>query len=284
MNQNIFISTTFIKDQMPLKRALDQINKSKIDCVEIGSNHCYEENYDYVLEFPYEYIIHNYFPIPKKSFIVNIASLDENIRKQSVNHIKKAIDYCNKINAKLYTFHPGFISDPISSNQDSKNYDFKWNVIDQNKTNFNNAKNNMFISLDEITNYARHNNIPIAIETEGSFNKKEYLLMQKPEEYIELMSKYSSDDIGINLNIGHLNLAANAFNFDKLKFVDLIQNYLVAMELSHNNGIEDQHLPLEKNNWYWDLINDMRFKSLFKILEFRNTSIDDIINNIKLFR
>jgi sugar phosphate isomerase/epimerase len=284
MNQNIFISTTFIKDQMPLKSALDQINKRKIDCVEIGSNHCYEENYDYVLEFPYEYIIHNYFPIPKKSFVVNIASLDENIRKQSVNHIKKAIDYCNKINAKLYTFHPGFISDPIPSNQDSENYDFKWNVIDQNKTNFNNAKNNMFISLDEITNYARHNNIPIAIETEGSFNKKEYLLMQRPEEYIELMRKYSSDEIGINLNIGHLNLAANAFNFDKLKFVDLIQNYLVAMELSHNNGIEDQHLPLEKNNWYWDLINDMRFKSLFKILEFRNTSIDDIINNIKLFR
>ena len=104
--------------------------------------------------------------------------------------------------------------------------------------------------------------------------------MQRPDEYKEFVSKYNPSKIGINLNIGHLNLAANSFAFSKSKFVDLIQNHIVAMELSHNNGIEDQHLPLELDSWYWDLINDSRYKYTYKILEYRNTSIERILNDI----
>ena len=45
------------------------------------------------------------------------------------------------------------------------------------------------------------------------------------------------------------------------------------MELSHNDGIEDQHLPLELDSWYWDLINDSRYKYTYKILEYRNINV-----------
>ena len=55
------------------------------------------------------------------------------------------------------------------------------------------------------------------------------------------------------------------------------------MELSHNNGIEDEHLPLKDDGWYWDLIFDKRFNNSFKILEFRNTHIDDIKKTIQLY-
>jgi len=142
----------------------------------------------------------------------------------------------------------------------------------------------MYLALDEIAAYALSKNIKIAIETEGSLNKKDHLLMQQPKEYEEFMEKYSNLDIGINLNIGHLNLAANAFNFNRFEFVDLIQNYIVAMELSHNDGVEDQHLPLQLDGWYWDAIMDPRFENVPKILEFRNTSIEDIQKNIQLIQ
>ena len=141
----------------------------------------------------------------------------------------------------------------------------------------------MYRTLDKVIPYAQSKDVPIAIETEGSLKKKDHLLMQKPEEYIDLMSNYKNSEIGINLNIGHLNLAANAFHFNKKEFVDLISNYMVAMELSHNDGYEDQHLPLHADEWYWAIINDTRFKDLHKILEFRNTSISDIIKCIELF-
>ena len=152
-----------------------------------------------------------------------------------------------------------------------------------NYKNNSTVKSLMYNSLDNIIDYASLKDVRIAIETEGSLSKKNHLLMQQPVEYEQLMARYSSSDIGVNLNIGHLNLASKAFGFSRSKFIDLIDSYIVAMELSHNNRIEDQHLPLRPNEWYWNTIFDSRFNKVFQILEFRNTSIKTMKDNIKLF-
>ena len=142
----------------------------------------------------------------------------------------------------------------------------------------------MYCALDEVVAYAQLKKIRIAIETAGSLKKNNHLLMQRPEEYGEFKTKYSSSDIYINLNIGHLHLASIAFGFKWRDFVDLIQSYIVAMELSHNDGVEDQHLPLQPDGWYWDLIQDSRFENVYKILEFRNTPILEIVKNIHIIQ
>ena len=280
----IYISTTFIQDNNRLFDALKLCKNAGIKSVEIGSNHCYEGIYDYLNKFSFQYLIHNYFPIPKESFVLNIASFDKNIRNRSIQHVKKAIDFCMDHDGHLYTFHPGFLTDPRGSNNSNVNYDFQWDENQLHGINYIKSKDLMYCSLNEIVEYAQSKNIRIAIETEGSLNKKAHLLMQRPEEYVEFMTKYSSGEIGINLNIGHLNLAANAFDFNRQDFVDLIQNYIVAMELSHNDGIEDQHLPLQPDGWYWSLIHDPRFENTYKILEFRDTPISEILKNIHIIQ
>lgn len=281
---NLSVSTTFVPDGRPLQEALELCKEAGVQSVEIGSNHCYEESYGYLSVYDFEYLVHNYFPIPQKSFVLNIASFDEIIRTMSIKHIKRAIDLCEKINAKLYSFHPGFLTDPKGSNNTNSNFDFQWDENQLSVSNFKKAKELMYNALDEVVDYAESKKINIAIETEGSLNKKDHLLMQQPKEYEEFMGKYSNSDIGINLNIGHLNLAANAFGFNRFDFINLIQNYIVAMELSHNDGVEDQHLPLQANAWYWEIILDPYFESVYKILEFRNTQISDIVKNIKLIQ
>ena len=45
---------------------------------------------------------------------------------EDLNQIKKSINFYKKIGAKIYTFHPGFIVDPIKANFSEKNYDFIW--------------------------------------------------------------------------------------------------------------------------------------------------------------
>lgn len=267
-----------------MHEALELCKGSGIQAVELGSNHCYEEDYRYLNNYDFQYLVHNYFPIPKDSFILNIASFNPGIRLRSIKHIKKAIDFCSEVGANLYTFHPGFLTDPDGANKSNNNYDFQWDEKQLQNTNYETAKKYMYYALDEAAKYAQSKKINIAIETEGSLNKKDHLLMQQPAEYEEFMANYSASNIGINLNIGHLNLAANAFNFNRQNFVDLIHNYIVAMELSHNDGKEDNHLPLKKEGWYWQLINDSRFENVPKILEFRNTSIEDIQKNIQLIQ
>jgi hypothetical protein len=75
-----------------------------------------------------------------------------------------------------------------------------------------------------------------------------------------------------------------AFGFSWHELINIISDRIVAMELSHNNGLQDQHLPLQSNGWYWDLLLDQRFDSAFKILEFRNTSILEVKQNLELFK
>ncbi len=280
---SLYVSTTFLNDNISLKESLSLLEKIGISAVEIGSNHCYESNYSYVKDYSFEYLVHNYFPVPKESFVVNIASLDENIYQRSIKHIKDSIDFCSKINARLYTFHPGFLTDPKGSNLSNQNYDFQWESVRLKTTSYEAAWERMTDAISEIAPHACNRKVPIAFETEGSFHKKDHLMMQQPKEYERFLNFFPLDAIGINLNIGHLILAANAFEFSYKTFVDIVADYVVAMELSHNNGVEDQHLPLQSDGWYWPLILDKRFENTYKILEFRNTSILTIKETLLLF-
>ena len=185
-------------------------------------------------------------------------------------------------NSKLYTIHPGFLADPINASRTKNNYDFIWDNNNSN-TNYNLAFKNMLSSLKKIVHFAKSKKVKVAIETEGSFKKKNLLLMQKPSEYKELFKYFKPNDLGVNLNIGHLNLASKAFKFSKFKFVKKLKQYILAIELSHNDGIKDQHLPLRENEWYWKIINDPYFSEVYKILEFRNTSIKNIKNVFNFF-
>ena len=74
MGNQVFVSTTFVKDQQKLSYALDMLRNLNIDGVELGSNHCFEEDYSYIHEYNYRYLTHNYFPIPRNSFVINLAS------------------------------------------------------------------------------------------------------------------------------------------------------------------------------------------------------------------
>ena len=280
-NNNIYLSTTFAKDNTPVSKVLNFCKKNNINNVELGSNHCFEKNYYKICKkHNLNYLVHNYFPIPKKSFVVNVASLDKKIREKSILHVKKCIRFTKSINSKLYTFHPGFAEDPMSPNYSLKNYDFVWSKLKKN--NYKKVFKQMIISLKEISTYAKQKSVNIAIETEGSFKKKDLLIMQRPKEFIELFKHFKPNDLGINLNIGHLNLASKAFNFSKKNFVKLLSKYIVAIEISHNNGLEDQHLPIKDNQWYLKILKSNDLKNALKILEFRNASIKQIKKSIKI--
>ena len=283
MEDSFFVSTTFAKNGTPVGDVLELCREQKIVNVELGSNHAYEADpIKVVQQFTCNYLVHNYFPAPKEMLIVNIASLDDTIYKRSKQHIFRSLDFCQKIGAKLYTFHPGFLSDPQGESMHSDNYDFQFLELDGRK-NYQQAFSRMVTALREIVAYAQKKNVPIAIETEGSIQKKDVLLMQKPEEFKDLFQLFFPKDIGVNLNIGHLILASKAFHFPMGELVDVVAPYVVEMELSHNHGKVDDHLPLQKEGWYWPLIFDARFNEVPKIVETRDTSIQAIVAVRRLF-
>ena len=78
-----FVSTTFIKDNLPIKNAVDKLYKKSIFNIELGSNHSYQKDYSYLKKYNVNYCVHNYFPIPKDNLIINIASQNKSIRERA---------------------------------------------------------------------------------------------------------------------------------------------------------------------------------------------------------
>jgi len=229
-----------------------------------------------------DYLMHNYFPVPKNNFVINIASQNDKIIEKSIAQIKMSIDLSFEIGSLLYTFHPGFLSDPISENKKDTNYDFIFSEEKIKNNNYEISFERMVKALKHIVNYAKNKKVKIAIETEGS--RENFLaFMYQPFEYERLFKIFKNNDLGISLNLGHLNLASKEFNFPVTEFINVVKDRIVAIEMSHNDGIDDQHLPLRINEWYWPIIFDNRFKNAYKIMEFRYTTVDEIKDNINLY-
>ena len=65
----------------------------------------------------------------------------------------------------------------------SKNYEKSWKL--------------MILSIKEIIKFAKKKDVKIAIETEGSINSKDHLLMQKPIEYKKFFKMVGREGIKI---------------------------------------------------------------------------------------
>ena len=280
IKNNLYISTTFLKNGQPVEKAIKLLNKQKIFNIEIGSNHNYEKNLSFFKKYKFinNFLLHNYFPVPKNGFVINIASDDKKIRNRSINQIIKSINFAKKYSCKIFTFHPGFIGDPQEGlDTKSRNYDFVWS--ETIKIKHKDAWSNLIKSLKKIIKNAKKKKIKICLESEGSVEKKDYLLLQRPKEFIELYKIFKKEDLGINLNFGHLNLASKVFKFNREAFIHKFSKYIYAFELSHNYRKKDDHLPLKKKGWYWKILKDKKYKEIIKILEYRNYDIKKINQN-----
>ena len=177
-NDNKYISTTVLKDNTPLQKGLEILVKLGYNNIELGSTHPFESNTKEILGlFNCNYLVHNYFPTPKKELIVNICSDNDDIRRMSIQHIKERIIFSSEINAGLFTFHPGYISHPISTNTSNDNWDFRY---DRNKNKPLPYEEAFLLLLDAVNQFveiAEKYAQPIAIETTGSIRQKDNLLI-----------------------------------------------------------------------------------------------------------
>ena len=91
----------------------------------------------------------------------------------------------------------------------------------------------------------------------------------------KLFNAVDSKYLGLNINLGHLNLASKAFNFSRSDFIDIIKEKIFAFEISHNDRENDDHKLLKNDEWYWDIIEDHKFENIPMIYEGRETNLID---------
>lgn len=193
-------------------------------------------------------IIHNFFPVPKKNFVLNLASNNPDIFKKSLNMIKKNIILSSLNKLKIYSFHAGFLIDPKIHELGKQISTQK--LQDRKKTI------KLFVKrLKDLSKFAKKYNVEILIEN-NVITKKNLikfksnpLLMTTTSEILEIMKK-TPNNINLLLDVGHLKVSAITLKFDYIKAIKKLDKYIKGYHLSDNNGHEDSNKEINSNSWF----------------------------------
>ena len=274
----IFISTGGFSNKTAYQTCLE-LYKSGIKNFELSGG---KPSKNYLDEFKNFYIdatfsVHNYFPPPLKPFVLNLASNDEKIYKESKKHIFNAINLCNELSCKYYSFHAGFLVDPKVEELGRK--------VTVKELYPRKESLHLFIDrVNEISDYAEKLGIEILIEN-NVVSKNNFLrfksnpfLMADTSECCEIM-KNTNSNVSLLIDVGHLKVSANSLGFKKEDLFQRCSNWIKAFHLSENNGESDSNNKISADSWFWKYLE----KNLdYYSLEIYNANPDELLDQFSL--
>ena len=190
-----------------LEDILDFIENLGLEYAELVHQFPYENiDADFLESYNLKYSIHSPF------MDVNIASLQEKSRSNSVEQIKNSIDLANKIDAESVVVHPGlmpFLARPFE--------DKVYEVANS--------------SIKELGDYGKDLGVNVSIENMPTFEGMIYKDMKKLDEILREYEMSMTLDIG---HAHHVGYSADEMYFDSIKHIHAHDNY----------GDDDSHLAL----------------------------------------
>jgi sugar phosphate isomerase/epimerase len=224
----------------------------------------------------FSFLIHNYFPAPKDSLVLNLASATDSVRQKSIDHCRRAIDLCRHLHLPFYSVHAGFLFEAKPQDLGQKQTDLPRIERTQGLKIFRDSINQL-LALE----------FPLLIE--NNVNSQENLvdgqnqlyLLAEPEETLRFFKQLNHPRLGLLVDLGHLNVSAQQLRFDKYEYLEALTPWIRAFHLSANNGIKDQGLAFNKDEWFIDVLK--KFKDVAKIIELdKNQPPADLSKCIKI--
>lgn len=215
------------------------------------------------------FALHNYFPVPQESFVLNLASLDETIFTKSYDHIRNAISLANRLGSKYYSFHAGFLLDPKPSELGKK----------INKQAFFDREicvERFVTATNALAKHANELNITLLIENNvcsprnyQNFGKDPFLLSD-PKGIDEIFQHLSSD-VKMLIDVAHLKVSANTLQYDIEMFFSESDNIVGGYHLSDNCGTVDSNQEFGDDAYFW--------KHLKKDLDYYTIEVYNVDND-----
>ena len=220
----IGISTTCCSD-VSLGTALYKISRvGDIDFIEIVS-----ENYHMLDRYNWRLHLESLESRGLKNVIhapfsdINIASLNEKIRRASLDILFETFEVAQSMGSLLVVIHPGHLSPA------SMRFPKAYEKIHKR-------------SLEEIERYSRRLGIRVAVENMPAFPILDGRTCERIQELVDGTELYVAFDVG------HLNTVTRNFR----EFVDLLGDRIIHVHLHDNDGNTDSHLGLGKGSVPWE--------------------------------
>ncbi len=243
----IYISSSCVNNAR-IRESVEELATNGFKNIELsGGTEFYESFENDLLElkdrYKLNYRCHNYFPPPKKPFVLNLASLNNETFKASFNHLKKAIILSNKLGADKFAFHAGSFID-IKLNEIGKKLS-KDNLFDKKKSIERFCK--AYIDIKK-----QSKNVSLFIENNvfsrtnaDTYDGENPFMMTNFNEYKTLKEKIN---FNLLLDVAHLKVSAKTLKLDWEDEFEKMMDASSYIHVSNNDGFHDLNNQLTKTS------------------------------------
>ncbi len=258
----IFISTAGFRHKDGFEASKELIN-SGCTCIELSAGKYRATMVSDLasLRSLAQFKIHNYFPPPEQPFVLNLASLDEDISSLSMQYVMRAISIASELSQPVYSFHAGFLIDP---KLDELGRRFKSKVLFDRSE----ALARFIDRVNKVDQYAQSLGVKILIENNvlSAQNHSEFngnpFLMASADECLEVMLQ-TSLNVQLLIDVAHLKVSANSLDFNPVDFLRSNEAWIGAYHLSDNDGTRDSNESIRDDSWFWPYLKrDLDYYSL----------------------
>ncbi len=270
----IYISSACVHSP-DLKTVVESLSDGGFSNIELSGGLDYRENIKEELislqkKHRLNFACHNYFPPPVKSFVLNLASLDEGLFQESFEHIEKAINISQALGSNFFGFHAGFYTD-IKTGEIGKE------IHRKNLYPVAACTKRFCDAFRQLS--ARHPNIALYIENNviseanfKAFQGTNPFMLTTSEEYLALREKI---DFRLLLDVGHLKVSCHTLGLDFNGELTKLMPFSDYIHLSDNNSVLDQNDGIKKDGDMFKVLRNFDLRSKMITLEIRG-DIDKI--------
>lgn len=274
---SIFVSTACLPGGEHILSRLSQYLENGLCDVELGARVLVDQDALAKLsEMKGRFLIHNYFPPPADPFVLNLASADASIRQRSLDFVSNALVLSARLSAPFYSVHAGFITDPTAFGTTSFIFPMP---TTRDESRF--AMRRFIESLGVVAKHVQQLGVQLLIENQPcSQELRGKILLQTAAEFKELFQNLPSQNLGILLDTGHLNVSAHTLGLDRIAFVDQVAPYIRAFHVHDNDGMVDIHQPVQAGSWVLDILRRPEFAQLPLVVEAKFKNVNELRDHV----
>jgi sugar phosphate isomerase/epimerase len=227
-----------------IRQAVETLARAGFHNIELsGGTRHYEGLTDDLLElrerFGLHYLVHNYFPPPEEDFVLNLASLNDEIFAKTMAHLEKALELSVLLGADRYGFHAGFFVDrPVSEIGKvfgrSRLYD-----RDRAMARFHEGYALLQEKFPTVRIYVENN--CYSWSNFQVYGQDRPFMLLDYQDYTQLRTATGCPCL---LDLAHLQVSAATLNIDFTEELDLFLPETDYLHVSDNDGLHDQNTPL----------------------------------------
>ena len=243
----IYISTSCVKNTK-IKDSVQELAENDFQNIELSGGTEYYENFeDDLLELKGKYNLnyrcHNYFPPPKKPFVLNLASLNDETFQMSFDHLKKVVALSNRLGADKFAFHAGFFID-IKLNEIGKKLSLD-NLFDEKEAieRFCNAYSVIKKQAKNVSLFIENN--VFSKTNADTYDGENPFMMTNFNEYKSLKEKI---DFNLLLDVAHLKVSAKTLGLNWEEEFENMIGVSSYIHVSDNDGFHDLNNQLSKSS------------------------------------